>query len=280
MSRNNIIKEAIADAKATREAALENAKSMIVDAFTPALKGKISENLENSASKTIAEGGDQPASYDGGHPSQSGEDMLNKGDGSAVYEDDDTNESSEDVSEAGDSVDEDVYEIALAEDDDDDDEYEDESREERADVDKYEYEQGKDAGEDESEMYEAKKVNAYVNKLHTEIKAYRKAIKQLQNEFTDVNLFNAKLIYANKVLRTPGLTKDQKHGIVERFDDASTINEVKIIFKSLTEGVKIGAAVKKSPARKSVMSSVSKGNNNSINEEFERLQELSGLLKD
>ncbi len=279
MSRNNIIKEAIADAKATREAALENAKSMIVDAFTPALKGKISENLENSASKTIAEGGDQPASYDGGHPSQSGEDMLNKGDGSAVYEDDDTNESSEDVSEAGDSVDEDVYEIALAE-DDDDDEYEDESREERADVDKYEYEQGKDAGEDESEMYEAKKVNAYVNKLHTEIKAYRKAIKQLQNEFTDVNLFNAKLIYANKVLRTPGLTKDQKHGIVERFDDAGTINEVKIIFKSLTEGVKIGAAVKKSPARKSVMSSVSKSNNNSINEEFERLQELSGLLKD
>ena len=48
--------------------------------------------------------------------------------------------------------------------------------------------------------------------------------KQLQNEFTDVNLFNAKLIYANKVPRTPGLTKDQKHGIVERFDDASTIN--------------------------------------------------------
>ena len=83
MSRNNIIKEAIADAKATREAALENAKSMIVDAFTPALKGKISENLENGASGIIAEGGDQPASYDGGHPSQSGEDMLNKGDGSA-----------------------------------------------------------------------------------------------------------------------------------------------------------------------------------------------------
>ena len=280
MSRNNIIKEAIADAKATREAALENAKSMIVDAFTPALKGKISENLENSASKTIAEGGDQPASYDGGHPSQSGEDMLNKGDGSAVYEDDDTNESSEDVSEAGDSVDEDVYEIALAEDDDEDDEYEDESREERADVDKYEYEQGREAGEDESEMYEAKKVNAYVHKLQTEIKAYRKAIKQLQNEFNDVNLFNAKLIYANKVLRTPGLTKNQKHGIVERFDDAGSINEVKIIFKSLTEGVKIGAAVRKSPAKKSVMSSVSKGNNNSINEEFERLQELSGLLKD
>ena len=129
-------------------------------------------------------------------------------------------------------------------------------------------------------MYEAKKVNAYVGKLQTEIKAYRKAIKQLQSEFTDVNLFNAKLIYANKVLRTPGLTKNQKHSIVERFDDASSINEVKIIFKSLTEGVKIGAAVMKSPAKKSVMSSVSKGNNNSINEEFARLQELSGLLKD
>ena len=276
MSRNTIIQEAIADAKATREAALENAKSLIVDAFTPALKGKISENLEEAA---LAEGQDQPSGYDSGSPGQNGEDMLNKGDGDAVYEDDDTSEGvDEDVNE--DVVDEDVYEIALAE--EDDDEEDEESRAERADVDKYEYEQGKKAADDESEMYEATKVKAYIHQLQKENNAYKKAVKQLQNEFNDVNLFNAKLIYANKVLRTPGLTKNQKYGIVERFDDAGSINEVKIIYKSLTEGVKIGATVGQKPkARKSagVIPSVSNGKSK-INEEFERLQQLSGLLKD
>jgi len=270
MSRNTIIQEAIADAKATREAALENAKSLIVDAFTPALKGKISEDLEEAA---LAEGQDQPSGYDSGSPGQNGEDMLNKGDGDAVYEDDDTSEGTDE------DVNEDVYEIALAEEEEEEDE---ESREERADVDKYEYEQGKKAADDESEMYEATKVRAYIKQLHKENNAYKKAVKQLQNEFNDVNLFNAKLIYANKVLRTPGLTKNQKYGIVERFDDAGSINEVKIIYKSLTEGVKIGAAFGQKPkARKSagVVPSVSNGKSK-INEEFTRLQQLSGLLKD
>tara|TARA_R110000824_G_scaffold1973_2_gene9635 strand:+ start:2973 stop:3764 length:792 start_codon:yes stop_codon:yes gene_type:complete len=263
MSRKNIIQEAIADAKATREAALENAKSLIVDAFTPGLKGKISENLDEAV---IAEGQDQPSGYDSGSPGQNGEDMLNKGDGDAVYEDDDTSEGTDE------DVNEDVYEIALAE-----EEYEDEESEEESEEEEYSEEEVKESG-----MYEATQVKTYIRQLQKENNAYKKAVKQLQNEFNDVNLFNAKLIYANKVLRTPGLTKNQKYGIVERFDDAGSINEVKIIFKSLTEGVKIGAAVGQKPrARKSsmVVPSVSNGKSQ-INEEFTRLQQLSGLLKD
>jgi len=269
MSRNKVINEAIAEAKAVREAALENAKSMIVDAFTPQLKKSVSKQLDEGVT---TEGEDQPAGYDSGHPSQAGEDMLSKGDGDAVYEDDTTVEG-EDVAEDQDvveDVDEDVFEIALGE-----EEHEDEEEEE----------------EEEEEVMEssstpsgsvAEQVEAYVKSLEGENKAYKKAVKQLQREFNEVNLFNAKLIYANKVLRTPGLTKDQKYGVVEQFDNAGTISEVKLIFNSLTEGVKIGAAANSKPKARKSSANVkpASANGNIVTEEFNRMQQLSGLLND
>ena len=268
MSRNKVINEAIAEAKAVREAALENAKSMIVDAFTPQLKEKVSKQLDEGVT---TEGGDQPAGYDSGHPSQDGEDMLSKGDGAAVFEDDSTVEG-EDVAENEDvaeDVDEDVFEIALGEEEHEDEEEDDE------DV------------EDTDEMMEAsgnvaEQVEAYVKGLENENAAYKKAVKQLQKEFNEVNLFNAKLIYANKVLRTPGLTKNQKYGVVEQFDNAGTISEVKLIFNSLTEGVKIGTAANGKPKARKSSANVkpASANGNIVNEEFNRMQELSGLLKD
>ena len=261
MSRNNLINEAIAEAKAVREAALENAKSMIVDAFTPQLKNKINDELNEE----VATEGDQPSGYDsGGHESQKGEDMLSKGDGSAVYEDDTTVEG-DDVAE---DVDEDVYEIALDEGEDEEGEEEEDEGEEEMPV-------------EESAEVTAENVQSYIHALQNENAAYAKAIKQLQKEFNEVNLFNSKLIYANKVLRTPGLTKDQKYGIVEQFDNAHTIGEVKIIYTSLTEGVKIGSAVNKKPAHKSSapIQKTASGKNH-INEDFDRMQELSGLLND
>jgi len=257
MSRNKLIKEAIAEAKAVREAALENAKSMIIDAFTPQMKTKINKQLD----ETINESNDQPTGYDAEGTQKripGGEDMLTKGDGAAVYEDDDSFESND--------VDEDVYEIAL-EDEEPEEEPEDSEEEEEEEV-------------EEPPM--AENVKAYIRAILGENKAYKKAIKQLQREFNEINLFNAKLIYANKVLRTPGLTKNQKYGIVEQFDKAGTIGEVKLIHKSLTEGVKIGSAANRKPkAHKSSAPVQSvRGNKNIVNEEFSRMQELSGLLKD
>jgi len=273
MSRNNLIEEAIADAQSVREAALENAKSMIIDAFTPQLKTKVKDQLEKGS---LNEGKDQPGGYDGGHPDQSGEDMLNKGEGSAVYEDDETVEESDEVSE-GDDIEEEVYEIALGEEGEGD--WEEEAPEEEAPEEESPEEEAPE--EDTMEYaYESKQVATYINTLREENTAYKKAVKQLQREFNEVNLFNAKLIYANKVLRTPGLTKNQKMGIVEQFDKAGTIPQVKLIFHSLTEGVKIGASVnrKKTHQSSSTVKSVS-GKEQIINEKYQRMQELSGVIE-
>ena len=52
---NNILKEAIADAKAVREVALANAKAALEEAFTPRLQSmlsaKLSEELDEGEDK-------------------------------------------------------------------------------------------------------------------------------------------------------------------------------------------------------------------------------------
>ena len=44
---DDLLKEAIADAKAVRETALENAKIALEEAFTPRLKSMLSQKIQN-----------------------------------------------------------------------------------------------------------------------------------------------------------------------------------------------------------------------------------------
>ena len=46
---NDLLKEAIADAKAVRETALANAKIALEEAFTPKLQSMISAKIQNEA---------------------------------------------------------------------------------------------------------------------------------------------------------------------------------------------------------------------------------------
>ena len=114
---SDLLKEAIADAKAVRETALENAKAALEEAFTPQLKNMLSAKLREDE--------------------ESGEDMED-------MEDEEDEEMPSDEVPVDDMPVDDMPS-------DDEEEMEDESRAERADVDKYEYEKGKEAGEDEGE---------------------------------------------------------------------------------------------------------------------------------
>ena len=46
MASSNLLKEAIADAKAVRETAIANAKLALEEAFTPRLQSMLSNNIE------------------------------------------------------------------------------------------------------------------------------------------------------------------------------------------------------------------------------------------
>ena len=52
MAKGNILKEAIADAKAVREVALANAKAALEEAFTPKLQNMLNAKLSEDLDET------------------------------------------------------------------------------------------------------------------------------------------------------------------------------------------------------------------------------------
>ena len=59
MANNDLLKEAIADAKAVKETAIANAKLALEEAFTPHLKSMLSAKLEEMDKEDVDEGYDE-----------------------------------------------------------------------------------------------------------------------------------------------------------------------------------------------------------------------------
>ena len=60
-------------------------------------------------------------------------------------------------------------------------------------------------------------------------------MKYLRSKLNEVNLLNAKLLFTNKLFRAHGLTNEQKLKVVENFDRATNLREVKLVFATLAE---------------------------------------------
>jgi|FLOH01.1.fsa_nt_gi hypothetical protein len=65
----------------------------------------------------------------------------------------------------------------------------------------------------------------------------KKEIKELRSDLHETNLLNAKLLYTNKIFRAKNLKEAQKVKVLEAFDKASNVSEVKLIFETLNEGM-------------------------------------------
>jgi hypothetical protein len=76
-----------------------------------------------------------------------------------------------------------------------------------------------------------------------------KTIKALKHELNEINLFNAKLMYVNKIFKARNLSESQKTK-VRAFDRATSVKEVENTFRTLSES--ITAAPKKSSLKESV----------------------------
>ena len=59
-----------------------------------------------------------------------------------------------------------------------------------------------------------------------------------QKELKESNLFNAKLLYVNKLMQNRNLSTKQQKAIVEALDSAKTLREAKLLYKSLTVSLK------------------------------------------
>jgi hypothetical protein len=65
----------------------------------------------------------------------------------------------------------------------------------------------------------------------------KKEIEELRSNLHETNLLNAKLLYTNKIFRAKNLKEAQKIKVLEAFDKASNVKEVKLIFETLNEGM-------------------------------------------
>ena len=119
--------------------------------------------------------------------------------------------------------------------------------------------------------------------LTTELEAAHTVINTLRSELNEINLLNAKLLYTNKIFKAKTLNEEQKVKVLSSFDKATTVKEVKLVYSTLNEGLK----VKTNPIREN-LGRASKATNTPVvntkqpivesNAVFDRMRKLAGLI--
>jgi len=281
---SDLLKEAIADAKAVRETALQNAKMALEEAFTPHLKSMLSAKLaeddieeddnpfadkdeDEEEAEDMAryeeEGDEDPnpfADEDEESEPEMEPEMEEEGiieiDGvkyAPVVSEEDEEEMEYDA-EADDSEELDLeavikeLELEIAESDESDEDLEEEAVEETVNITEEEDEDEDEKEVDEQstpESEEDTEVHESVNAMQTELNEYKEAVTYLRDKLHEVNILNAKLLYTNRLFKEFALSNNQKMKIVETFDRAQTTREIKLVYSTLAESYSDTGSVKK-----------------------------------
>jgi len=109
-------------------------------------------------------------------------------------------------------------------------------------------------GDDEEKVEEAEepKHDEEKEKMAEELKEAYSTIKSLKSTINEVNLLNAKLLYANKLFRSYNLTNEQKVKVVENLDRTTSVREVKLVYATLAESMKFTGTERKVAAKKTM----------------------------
>ena len=359
---DDLLKEAIADAKAVRETALENAKIALEEAFTPRLQSMLAKKIqseieeeegedwedeeeapEEEAPEEFEEDDEDPSDeFSDEEPEEDmgdeEEEMEAEGyDESDIIEingvkyapvvseeedEEAEEEAEEDEVEEADDLDLEAVLRELEEDESEEDESEedeseeevdeskeeevDESKEDEVDESKEEVEESTESeevdeskedevNEDEdidleeviaalSEEENEEEATNEVAKLQSELDEHRNVVKYLRTKLNEVNLLNAKLLFTNKLFRSYGLTNDQKMKVVENFDRAHNLREVKLVYSTLAEsfGSKPKTEIKESKGSASKAVASTKSEKQEViaegHEMRDRFKKLAGIL--
>jgi hypothetical protein len=109
-------------------------------------------------------------------------------------------------------------------------------------------------GDDEEKVEEAEEPahDEEKEKMAEELKEAYAAIKSLKSTINEVNLLNAKLLFANKLFRAYNLTNEQKVKVVENLDRTTSVREVKLVYATLAESMKFTGTERKVAAKKTM----------------------------
>jgi hypothetical protein len=249
----DLLKEAIADAKAVRETALANAKLALEEAFTPRIQSMISAKLAEEMEEDEVEDEapvEEPVETD-------------TEDGAVETEEPEMDEPEMDDESEDDDLDLDEIISEL------------ESEDEMGSLSEYESEDEMTEAADEDEMMEAddeevdldeivrslREEEGAEDEMHEEetedhseeLEEAYNVIRFLKGKINEVNLLNAKLLYSNKLFRNFSLNENQKMKVIESFDRSSTLREVKLVYSTLAESFKM-PSVNRKPIKESFAS--------------------------
>ena len=297
---SNLLKEAIADAKAVRATALANAKAALEEAFQPKLEAMLAEKLKNEISE--GEYGSDEVSETMPMEMSASDDAMDEG---MEITDEELNEIlaelEGELDEAG-QVDpnvpvapapapvdptaaaptpapvapvdpmaapvapapapvdptaaapapapvaeeaegEEVVDLQELLDSLNEEETEEEEEMEESIVNEEKEEKEEDEKEEKvDEKIEDEKVD---ESLQAELNEAMSTVQYLRDQLNEVNLLNAKLLYTNKLFNQFNLDQKQKLKVVETFDLAKSIREVKLSYTILSESYSLGGSVVK-----------------------------------
>ena len=134
-----------------------------------------------------------------------------------------------------------------------------------------------------SEEEDEEEATNKVVKLQSELDEHRNVVKYLRSKLNEVNLLNAKLLFTNKLFRSFGLSNDQKMKVVENFDRAHNLREVKLVYSTLAEsfGSKPKTEIKESKGSSSKPVASTKSKKQEViaegHEMRERFMKLAGI---
>ena len=279
---SDLLKEAIADAKAVRATALANAKAALEESFKPTLEAMLAEKLKSeigddvpAQSSRISNPSPAAPNHDvddaGSHPLRIN--RYDDNDQGLQEEEEVTSEELDEIlaeleREMGDEptapalaptepaaeipapapvdpmMDAPAPEAPVAS-----EEIEDMGEEinlqELLDTLSEEVEEVDEAKKEDSE--EDEKDEKEPTEESVQLAEALQTVQYLRDQLNEINLLNAKLLYTNKLFNKFTLNQAQKMKVVETFDLTHSIREVKLSYKILSESLSSGGSAVKKP---------------------------------
>jgi hypothetical protein len=316
MSKNrDLLKEAIADAKTIKEAAIVNAKKALEETFAPHLQSMLSAKINEMDEEELEESEKIEEAEDLEESEEIKEEEVEPVKEETEPVEEEFNLEAllaelEEVSEAEET--EEVYEAdeETEETEEDDEEVSDEDEEEfniedmtEADLTQFieeiigemiasgELEGGEPVemgAEETEEVYEAadleevKDLKEKLNSKEKELKEAYDAIRTIKGQMNEVNLLNAKLLYTNKIFKSKSLNESQKVKVLTAFDKAKSVKEAKLVYETINESFKTltKSSIKEHLGSASKTTAVVKPKKEvitEVNSQVERWKKLAGL---
>jgi hypothetical protein len=141
-----------------------------------------------------------------------------------------------------------------------------------------EYDAQNDYTRNNQVVSENRKLKTQLRKANAQLKEAYRAINAQKSAINEVNLLNSKLLFLTKITSKHQLSPDKQIKVLEAFDRAKTVREVKLIYATIAENLN-------KTKTKGIMESASRparAVKKSLNEQYDfakRWQELAGISK-